>query len=257
MVAGHVDVEKLAQLARAAPLLELPAPLAPDRPQGEVTIAVMRDSAFSFYYPESLEALEAAGARLATVSSLEATALPEETDALYVGGGFPETHAAKISTNRDLLASIVAHVEAGLPVYAECGGLMLLSRSIAWQGETFEMAGVLPVDVEVRARPQGHGYCVVRVDGPSPFFVEGTLLRGHEFHYSTIIGPSSLPTSYAVERGVGCFDNRDGLVYKNVLASYAHLHALGAPTWAEGLVRQAREHRKRREGAAQATTSKP
>ena len=110
------------------------------------------------------------------------------------------------------------------------------------------MASVFPVDVEVRAKPQGHGYCIVRVDGPCPFFEQGELIRGHEFHYSTVTSHDGASTAYVVERGVGCFDNRDGLVYKNVLASYAHLHALGARTWSRNLVRRALRHHRTHKG---------
>jgi cobyrinic acid a,c-diamide synthase len=246
-VARGVDIDRVLDLARRAGDLDLPPAPSPVETVPDVTVGVMRDSAFSFYYPENLEALEAEGARLRDVSSLEPAPLPEDLDALYVGGGFPETHAARLAGNGQLLASLRERVEDGLPVYAECGGLMLLSRTLVWKDSRYPMAGILPVDVEVKDRPQGHGYCELRVDRVNPFLERNTVLRGHEFHYSEVVGPGDRAlTAYSVERGVGCFDNRDGLVYKNVLASYAHLHALGAPGWSRGLVDQARRHRRER-----------
>ncbi len=250
MVSAGVDIDRLLAIARSAPALELEPSDPPDQPprvEPEVTIGVMRDSAFSFYYPENLEALEARGARLVPISSLEPSPLPVELDGLYIGGGFPETHAARLAGNRALFRSLGERVEEGLPIYAECGGLMLLSRSLEWEGKRYPMAGVLPVEVAVFPRPQGHGYCVVEVDGDNPFFERGAQLKGHEFHYSTVTSaPEDAATAYSVKRGAGCFDKRDGLVYKNVLASYAHLHALGAPEWSRGIIQRALVYRRTR-----------
>ena len=123
-------------------------------------------------------------------------------------------------------------MEKGLPVYAECGGLMLLSRAILWEGARHQMAGVLPFDVEVMTRPQGHGYSVLEVDAPNPFFPEGLQIRGHEFHYSRILGGGEpLQAVCAVKRGSGALPGRDGLVRGQVWASYTHLHSLATPEW--------------------------
>lgn len=244
MVRDGVDVESLLSLARGAQHLELDTVLSKTPIRSKVVIGVLRDAAFSFYYPENLESLEEAGATLRMISSLESSPIPRDIHGLYIGGGFPETHASQLADNEPLLTSLKAAAERGLPIYAECGGLMLLSRSITWNEETFPMAGVFDVDVEVCRRPQGHGYCEVRVDRPNPFFEMGVTIKGHEFHYSTIKSPKNAETAYAVERGTGCFDKRDGLNYKNVLASYAHLHALGVPEWSQGFVRQASRYRR-------------
>jgi cobyrinic acid a,c-diamide synthase len=213
------------------------------RPQAAgVVIGYLSDSAFSFYYPENLEALEARGARLVPVSSLADSGLPAGLHALYIGGGFPETHARVIEANRPLLRALRDAALSGLPIYAECGGLMLLARSVTWQGQRRAMAGVFDVDVDVMASPQGHGYMSLRVDAPNPFFAEGLTIRGHEFHYSRIV--SVLPsTACTVLRGTGCGDGRDALVAGNVWASYAHVHASGLPEWAEGMVVAARRYR--------------
>jgi len=197
------------------------------------------DRAFSFYYPENLEALEAAGAELVPVSSLVPNPLPGGLDALYIGGGFPETHAAALSANTEFLGSLRAAAAAGMPVWAECGGLMALSRAIRWRGGRWAMAGVLPFEVEVLSRPQGHGYTTLRVDRPNPFLPQGTELRGHEFHYSRIAKGDRPETACAVERGAGCYQARDGVIAGNVWAGYTHLHATGSPQWAPALVRAA------------------
>ena len=211
-------------------------------PSGSVTIGYLSDSAFSFYYPENLEALEARGATLVPLSSLAGGPLPSDLAALYIGGGFPETHASALAANRPLLDSIRAAAARGLPIYAECGGLMLLANTLTWQGIRHTMAGVLPVDIELLASPQGHGYLVLSVDRPNPFFAVGQEIRAHEFHYSRIAG--AMPDSAcAVLRGTGCGGGRDAIVVNRVWASYAHLHAAGVPAWADGMIRAAREYR--------------
>jgi cobyrinic acid a,c-diamide synthase len=255
LVRPGLDWEALLNLAQSAPRLEA-APLAespPPAPARSVRIGFVRDSAFTFYYPENLEALEALGAQLVPVSALEEACLPENLHALYIGGGFPETHGASLSANRSFLASLRRAARAGLPVYAECGGLMLLCRSLLWEGKRHEMAGVLPFDVEVCPRPQGHGYADLEVDAPNPFFSVGTVLRGHEFHYSRLVdSPSPPSTACKVLRGAGAFRGRDGLVQGSVWASYTHLHHLGSPAWSRGLVEAAA--RRREEGDGHGTT---
>jgi cobyrinic acid a,c-diamide synthase len=179
------------------------------------------------------------------ISALGADRLPADLHALYAGGGFPETHAQTLAENASFLASLRAAARTGLPIYAECGGLMLLARTLAWQGRKYPMAGVLPFEVEMCRAPQGHGYTELLVDRSNPFFPVGTRLRGHEFHYSRIVAEGEMPASAcAVVRGTGCFAGRDAVSTGNVWAAYTHLHALGAPEWARGLLQAA--------GAAQA-----
>jgi len=220
-----------------------------------VRIAVVRDAAFSFYYEENIEALRHAGAEVVFVSALHSGELPEDVDAVYIGGGFPEVHAERLEANTGFLRSLADQTAGGLPVYAECGGLMLLSRSIEWRGRRFRMAGVLPVDIDVGNAPQGHGYVEIVVDTPNPFYAIGVVLRGHEFHYSRIAVASpdsgsgeslqSEPARSAclVRRGTGAAGKRDGLIVNNVWASYTHLHASATPEWAEGVIKLARQHR--------------
>ncbi len=204
-------------------------------------VGYLADSAFTFYYPENLEALEAAGATLVPVSSLTSCELPRDLHALYIGGGFPETHAARLASNASFLQSLSEAAARGLPVYAECGGLMLLSSAIRSDGRRHPMAGVLPIEVEMQPKPAGHGYTRLIVDAPNPFFADGTVLEGHEFHYSHVVKDTAgLPTACAVVRGTGCLPGRDGVLVNHTFASYTHLHALATPQWAPGLVSAAR-----------------
>jgi cobyrinic acid a,c-diamide synthase len=244
LVEGNVDVQRVLLLAQEAPSLGLPPGDRVELPEGNgLHLGYLRDSAFTFYYPENLEDLEASGARLVPVSALSSPELPPELDALYIGGGFPETHAEALCSNRGFLDSLRARIQEGIPVYAECGGLMLLSRAILWHGRHFPMAGVLPFEVEMCPRPQGHGYTVLSVDTLNPFFPVGLSLKGHEFHYSRIrLEGAPLATACAVVRGSGCYAGRDGILRENVWASYTHLHAQATPEWARGILRAARNY---------------
>lgn len=252
-VQGRFDAHRILELAESVPALP-GCPRETSEPENGrgLRIVYLKDSAFTFYYPENLEALESSGAELRPISALTAATLPEDLDALYIGGGFPETHARALSQNSSLLASIREHALQGLPVYAECGGLMLLAQAIRWKGNTSPMAGVLPFDVEVCTKPQGHGYVELLVDSVNPYYPVGARIRGHEFHYSRITTANSLPiTACSVQRGTGCFGGRDGIVAGNVWASYAHVHAAGTSEWAHGLLAQARRYRNQKFSASQ------
>ena len=247
----YLDLPGLWRAAsEAPPLPETNRALYPaTEPQPQVRIGILRDAAFQFYYPENLEALEQAGARLTFLNALADPELPPDLDALYLGGGFPETSAAALARNEAFRASVLRAADLGLPIYAECGGLMYLGQSIqTLQGESHPMVGLLPYDFVMGKSPQGHGYTVLEVDGDNPYFPPGTRLKGHEFHYSRL-QPEPGPEAnlvFHMTRGAGVCGHRDGFVYKNVLATYTHLHALGAPDWAPALVRQARQHQRRR-----------
>jgi cobyrinic acid a,c-diamide synthase len=203
-----------------------------------VTIGVLADRAFTFYYPENLEALERAGACLAYVDSFKDDRLPE-IDALYIGGGFPELYAEELEANAGLRQDIKASAESGLPVYAECAGLMYLCGAIIKDGRTHRMCGVIKSDVLIEKKPQGHGYVTAEVAGDNAFFVKGSLLRGHEFHHSRLVTTGGLKFAYKLKRGHGIDGHNDGIVYKNVLASFTHLHAWGVPDWAGKFVKLA------------------
>jgi cobyrinic acid a,c-diamide synthase len=168
---------------------------------------------------------------------------------LYIGGGFPETHAARLADNRTLRESVRCAAVRGLPIYAECGGLVYLAESLVIDETCFPLAGVFPVRVALDKKPQGHGYVRLTVDGENPYFPIGTVVNAHEFHYTHIVsGDDRARTVCALEFGKGCFRKRDGLVLNRTMATYAHLHALGVPQWAPALVRLAGQYQHERAG---------
>jgi len=247
----YLDLDAVLQIANSASSLSVSGELQAITPAvtpSVVKIGILRDRAFTFYYPENLEALEEAGAQLVFIDAFHHTELPS-VDALYIGGGFPEMFMEELSANVALRMSIREAIENDLPVFAECGGLMYLSQRIRWGEKSAEMVGALPCEIEMTGKPQGHGYVVAQVENENPFFAPGTILRGHEFHNSRLVplsargGKYALYTAYHLSRGNGIGENRDGILYRNVLASYTHLHCGGAPEWAAGLVRRAREYR--------------
>jgi cobyrinic acid a,c-diamide synthase len=236
-------------VAQWSPELEL---MAADTPveQVAVTIGYLEGKAFSFYYAENLERLRAAGVQLVPVDPAGASELPE-VDGLYIGGGFPEVHAARLGANTEFTASVRTRVDAGMPVYAECAGLMYLARELVVDGVTHTMAGVLDLVVEQRPTPQGHGYEVAVVDRDNPFFAAGTRLVGHEFHYSRLVDDGERQNSVLrVERGTGIGGQRDGIDDGRVWASYLHLHAGATPGWADGFLSLAAQFAAEREGSA-------
>jgi cobyrinic acid a,c-diamide synthase len=208
-----------------------------------VKIGVAADQAFCFYYEHNLEALCAAGAELVFFDTMKSTRLPV-VDALYIGGGFPESFLPELTKNRTLRDDIAAVIEDGLPVYAECGGLMYLTRAINRDGNRYEMVGVLPAEVEFVGRPIGKGYVEMEtIPGRSWLDVDRPL-KGHEFHYSRLVElGADLAFNFKVNRGAGIVDGFDGLLYRNVIASYTHIHSLAVPEWAHGLADFARSRR--------------
>jgi cobyrinic acid a,c-diamide synthase len=208
-------------------------------------IGIIKDSAFQFYYPENLDALEKAGAETVFISPLSQRELPP-LDALYIGGGFPETHAKQLSENVLFRNRIKSLADNGLPVYAECGGLMYLGNTLVLEGRIYPMCGVFPIEFGFTKRPQGHGYTVVQVERENPYFPIGMEIKGHEFHYSFLKDWRGKEDhlAFAMTRGTGLFNKKDGICYKNVLATYTHIHALGTPTWAYAMVRNALQYKK-------------
>lgn len=253
-VEAHVNLEKIRAITESAPPLTWTTPEEPQVPiggRGGVRIGVVRDSAFTFYYPENLEALERLGAEVVMVNALADRDLPP-LDALYIGGGYPETHAAALSANGGFRAAVRREIEAGLPVIAECGGLIYLGEAMVMDGVAHPMVGIFPVTFELGKRPWGHGYACVAVEEVNPFFPVGTSLRGHEFRYSYARSTrtEALRLAFRMQRGTGFDRERDGLTYKNVLASFCHFHAGGTRQWAGAVVRQAWLHTERRRVAA-------
>jgi cobyrinic acid a,c-diamide synthase len=207
-------------------------------------LGVFRDKAFQFYYPENLEALEKAGAKLIFMDSLQDTGL-SELDALYIGGGFPETQAIQLSANKALRANLYQAIDRGLPVYAECGGLMYLGKQLIWQGHKYPMIGIIGWDFVIGEKPIGHGYSTLKVISQNPFYDLGTILQGHEFHYSKPIlvdKKKAGKLSCRVIRGHGFDGQSEGIVFKNIFGTYTHIHALERYEWAARMIKIAIEY---------------
>jgi cobyrinic acid a,c-diamide synthase len=204
-------------------------------------IGIIKDSAFQFYYPENIEALQIHGAEVVFISPLKDAVLPK-LNGLYIGGGFPETHARQLAANRGFCRQLKDLAQDGFPIYAECGGLMYLGEKMVLEGKSYPMVGILPLVFDFFKRPQGHGYVVAKVELENPYYPVGSEIKGHEFHYSRVsewTDPEEDALVFRMQRGAGIRDDRDGMVYKNVLATYIHVHALGTPGWAPAMVRNA------------------
>ena len=236
-VASQVDLDALLAIARQASPLKDPTSGATPVPGQAVRIGIARDAAFGFYYPGDLEALRAAGAELVPFDTLHATRLPA-IDGLFIGGGFPETNMEALAANASLRRELREAIDDGLPAYAECGGLMYLARSIEWDGRRADMVGALPADIVMHKRPVGRGYVHLRETGRSPWPGQGAQpIRAHEFHYSSVenLGPE-VEFAYEVERGHGIDGRHDGIVHRNLLASFAHLRDVAGHPWARRFV---------------------
>lgn len=208
-------------------------------------IGIFSDAAFNFYYRENFEALQRHGAGIVLIDSMSVAPLPR-INALYIGGGFPETHARQLSANVNCMNAIRSFIESGMPVYAECGGLIYLSRTIRVNNESYPMVGIFPLAFELSKSPEGHGYTIFTVDGENPYFTKGCEVRGHEFRYSRIVNTdeaASLPMVFTMQRGRGIINMRDGLIYKNTLATFSHTHALSRNvSWMQSMVALARRY---------------
>ena len=246
IIEKYVDTDAILDIAKSAPEIVSDAQFKSNKQSVEKTVSIgyFQDSAFTFYYPENLEALKQIGAKLVPISPVNDSNLPD-LDALYIGGGFPETHAGLISKNETLLQDIKSEAQNQMPIYAECGGLIFLSNRLRYGNEIFPMADVLPFKVEMRSKPSGHGYCEFEIDKENSFFPVGTCVKGHEFHYSTIIeGLDKTNTAYKVLRGKSYSNDREGFSINRVLASYFHVHASATPIWAKSVVNAAKLYKK-------------
>jgi cobyrinic acid a,c-diamide synthase len=253
-VARGVDLDRVLEIARGASVTRFPGAGSGQPLPGahgatavkpDLRIAVARDTAFSFYYPDDLEALEEAGAELDFFDALRDAQLPQ-ADGLLIGGGFPETQMPALAANKGLRAQVRRAAEAGLPIYAECGGLMYLTRSITWGSEMHEMVGFIPADTVMHATPQGRGLVVLEETDMLPWPSTDTPAIGggkpcipaHEFHYAALeqLDPATR-FAYRVVRGRGIDGRHDGIVKGNVLANFCHLRSTArSGCWARRFV---------------------
>lgn len=237
-IAEQVDLNRLLQLSNSDDKLEKTAIIFPSADKS-LRIGIAQDRAFGFYYSDDLEALKAAGAELVPFDTLRDQSLPN-VDAIFIGGGFPETCADELEANHALRANIKHAIESGMPAYAECGGLMYLSRGIEYQGRIYQMVGAIPGDVMMHAKPVGRGYVHLTEDMAHLWpghDASVAQIKAHEFHYSSLENlPPDSQFAYYVTRGHGIDGERDGLMLHNLLASYTHLRSIGNCNWTSRFV---------------------
>lgn len=235
-VARHIDLDKILSLCTCLPeTASKPTPAPHDR---KCRIGVARDRAFCFYYEDNFDLLRSAGADLVFFSPVLDRHLPDDLDCLYLGGGYPELYAEQLSNNTAMRTAIRQWIENDRPVYAECGGFMYLTEGIVDQGGRFHpMVGAFPVKARMQEKRASLGYREVRTTAPCCFGPAGTILRGHEFHYSHIDPmPAHIARIYEVQNGA-----REGYAYRKVLGGYMHLHFGFAPRVVEKFIYYCRE----------------
>ena len=239
-----VDTEKLLAIAKSAPSLTVEEDRE-ERKKVPVRIGVARDEAFSFYYPASLHALEKMGAELVDFSPLRDSAVPD-VDGLIFGGGFPEMFLHELENNLSMKESIRQAASSGMPIYAECGGLMYLCRKIqGFDGDAYEMAGLVPGVCEMQKKLQRVGYVTGKALRKSIIADEGDILKGHEFNFSTLACEDDFPWAYDLKGTRQKEGHLEGFARDNVLASYLHLSFEGNPKAADKFLASCGAYKKR------------
>lgn len=243
-IAQQIDLERLLAIGDSAQAFNAGFQPAVMSSAERVRIGIAHDQAFGFYYSEDIDSLRTANVDLVDIDTLHDQALPR-LDGLIIGGGFPEIFMAALEANTALSVQIRHAVEGGLPTYAECGGLMYLSRSLCWKGETRKMLGVVPGDTVMHERPVGRGYARLQPTGDDRW-QEKEVIPAHEFHYSSLENlPSDSMYAYQVKRGHGIDGQHDGYQCHNLLAGYAHRRGSGKQGWIAPFLNQVRAHKAR------------
>jgi cobyrinic acid a,c-diamide synthase len=231
----YFDLDAL--LALEYPLQSAKGPYVAPADSKTVRVGVAYDQAFSFYYEDNFDLLRKHGAEIVPFSPMKDTCLPHDLDALYLGGGYPELYAERLSENRELLEEVRTFAVSGRPVYAECGGMLYLSQHLTVaDGTIYPMADVLPLSMEMTDRLVQFGYVTVEFTEDCLLGLQGTVIRGHSFHYSRIACRPEIKTSYRVRYSMSGKEELEGFHRGNVLASYIHLHFRANPTAVEHFV---------------------
>jgi len=227
MIEANVDLDRLLETKVA----RVTAPPPPTRKRTRARIGVAHDEAFCFYYADNLELLTAEGAELVEFSPIR-DPLPANLDGLYFGGGYPELHAEQLASNTATTTAVREFAESGGPIYAECGGLMYLARTLRVQGYEFPLCAILPFGTTMNA-PLKLAY--VEVETTGGLFAAGKTARGHLFHRSEILGSQPASRCYRVRTSRGDAGD-EGYQLQEVLASYVHLHFASEPALATAFV---------------------
>ncbi|MCI5837430.1 MAG: cobyrinate a,c-diamide synthase [Veillonellaceae bacterium] len=246
VVEASVDLEALLAIAEAAPPLQY-AEIDATKEKYAVRLGVAKDEAFSFYYPTSLDYLARLGVTVVPFSPLQDTELPE-VDGLIFGGGFPEMFLPQLAGNTAMLAAIRERAEAGMPLYAECGGLMYLCREVSgFTGRSFRMVGAIPAVTHMRDKLQRVGYVAAKALRDSILCRAGDELRGHEFHFSTLVPdePETYPWAYELRGTRQKEPHQEGYAAGNILASYLHLALDGSNAATARFLQQCEAYRKK------------
>jgi cobyrinic acid a,c-diamide synthase len=232
----NIDLDTLTSIMKGAGKLPMGRePLFQQEHSGRVKMGIARDEVFTFYYQDNLEALESNNADLIYFSPLHDEEVPD-VDGIYIGGGYPEIFARELEANQAMRHSLKQFHQEERPIYAECGGLMYLTRSI----NQHQMCDVFPYDSHMTKKPQALSYVIARAAHDNIIIPEGEVFHGHEFHYSKLELDGTQPKfAFDILRGCGVIENRDGLMSKNTLASYVHTHVAACPSFASRLVRAA------------------
>ena len=245
VIEKHVDIDLLLKIASNSEALPATSyQITKEEKPLTLKVGIARDAAFGFYYPGDLNAFRAEGVELIEFDTLNDKTLPDNIDALFIGGGFPESWMKELEANKSLRKEIKDAIESGLPTYAECGGLMYLSQSISWKGKQSKMVGAIPADIIMNKRPQGRGYVSLKQTTDALWNKENSTvdIYAHEFHYSgfenlaDLESKSEIKYAYEMKRGSGITGMHDGLIYKNLLANYAHLRDTSRYHWVSDFV---------------------
>ena len=233
IIADSINIKKILSdtpnntIAKSKPRESIPSSL---------TIAIPRDAAFGFYYQDDLALFEKLGTKISYFDAIRDSKLPE-CDGLFIGGGFPEMSLKELSSNKSLLTDIQNKINAGLPAYAECGGLMYLTNNIEYLGRSFPMVGVINANTVMTQRPVGRGYVEIEPTDSHPWKDVSRKISAHEFHYSRLENiAKDYEYAYNVLRGVGINNKKDGIITKNLLATYSHLRSVGGNLWVQQFI---------------------
>ena len=232
-----IDLDRVEALAKSADVLPSmqEAPTVSKKAH-TLRVGLAYDSAFCFYYPDNLDLFVAEGAELVHFSPLNDSTLPN-VDMLYLGGGYPELHAARLAANAPMRHAVRSFAEEGGVMYAECGGMMYLTQSIRdFEGRAHDMVGLFPAQAVMSRTTMNLGYRELHISEDCMLGAAGARIRGHEFHYSTLEPRGPLHYAGMLTDARGNDKGPDVLVFRNTLASYTHLHFGNEPSLAKSLV---------------------